>query len=259
MEWEEVNPEDPELYIAYCNYYFCTARREVISFEKQGSQSSYIVIRNPKTGELIAGLFFSDIYYDEEKIDLAFKYLDEGIKKYPDRLDMHFCKIHILGEVERYEVQKNAILDVLGISKEINNNWLWLDGEVIDDAFTFMMENIHNYIYHYFNNYISNGYMYIIEISQKIIEIYPELVFPYNNIAVVYCYQDNCQEAINYFKLAEEKNPTDTIVISNIASLLSITGDIDASLEYYEKLIQYGNEEEREYAEQQIRELKNEE
>ena len=56
--------------------------------------------------------------------------------------------------------------------------------------------------------------------------------------------------------MAEEKNPTDTIVISNIALSFHITGDIDASLEYYEKLIQYGNEEEREYAEQQIRKLK---
>jgi len=58
--------------------------------------------------------------------------------------------------------------------------------------------------------------------------------------------------------LAEEKNPTDTIVINNIAYLSMILGDKDTSLKYYEKMIQYGNEEEKEFAEQQIRKLKKE-
>jgi hypothetical protein len=58
--------------------------------------------------------------------------------------------------------------------------------------------------------------------------------------------------------LAEEKNPTDTIVINNIAYLSMILCDKDTSLKYYEKMIQYGNEEEKEFAEQQIRKLKKE-
>lgn len=58
--------------------------------------------------------------------------------------------------------------------------------------------------------------------------------------------------------MAEEKNPTDTIVINNIAYLSMILGDKDTSLKYYEKMIQYGNEEEKEFAEQQIRKLKKE-
>lgn len=37
-----------------------------------------------------------------------------------------------------------------------------------------------------------------------------------------------------------------------------ILGDKDTSLKYYEKMIQYGNEEEKEFAEQQIRKLKKE-
>ena len=85
--------------------------------------------------------------------------------------------------------------------------------------------------------------------------LYPDLVYPYNNIAVIYYQQKNYQEAIKYFKLAEQKDPFDTIVINNIAYLSMIIGDKDTSLKYYEKLREYGDEKYKEIAEQQIKEL----
>ncbi len=55
--------------------------------------------------------------------------------------------------------------------------------------------------------------------------------------------------------MAEERDPYDTIVINNIAYLSRVTGDIETALEYYEKLKLYGNEEEKEFAEAQIKKL----
>ena len=51
-----------------------------------------------------------------------------------------------------------------------------------------MLENIQGRLYAYFNLEDENAgnYNYIIEVSEKIIELYPAVVYPYNNIAAVY-------------------------------------------------------------------------
>lgn len=253
QKWEEVAADDPELYIAYFNYYYNLSRNEVLKIKKNPPPGEVIVVNDPETGEEVGYLYF-EIQFDEEKVNKALEYLDEGLKRYPNRLDMHFGKIHVLGELSRYEEQKNAIIDVLNISKEIENRWLWHNGEELADAFDFMLENVQGRISKLYND--DNEDDFLLEISWKIIELYPDVVYPYNNIAVVYYSRGNYQEALKYFTLAEEKNPRDTIVINNIAYLSMIMGDNKTALEYYEKLREYGNDEEKERAEQQIEELK---
>lgn len=255
QKWEEAAPYAPELFIAYFNYYFNLGRNENMTIKKGiPEEESIIVLKDPDTGEEV-GYLHSEIYYDEEKVDLGLKYLNEGLIRYPDRLDMHFGKIHTLGELTRYEDQKDAIIDVLNISKENNNEWLYHDGEKLDDAFTFMIDSIQGRLYNFINMGDRAADKYVIEISEKIIELYPDVVYPYNNIAVVYYYQNNYEEAIKYFKLAEEKNPLDTVVINNIAYLSQVIGDKETSLQYYEKLNKYGDEIDKELAEQKIKEL----
>ncbi|HLV08612.1 MAG TPA: tetratricopeptide repeat protein [Halanaerobiales bacterium] len=254
QNWEEIDPHDPELYIAYFNYYYNLSISENITIKKQPPQEEAIVIKDPETGEKV-GYLCSEIFYNEEEVELALEYLNDGLKRYPNRLDMHFGKIHALGEIFRYERQKNAIIDVLDISGKNNNKWLWHNGEKLDDACNYMIESIQGRVSHLFNNDIENRDEYVIEISEKVIELYPDVVYSYNNIAAVYLYQNNYQEAIKYFRLAEQKNPFDTIVINNIAYISMIMGDKDTSLEYYKKLKKYGDEEEIELAEQQIKKL----
>lgn len=256
QKWEELDSHDPELYIAYFNYYFNISMSDCITVKKEPPQGESIVIEDPDTGEEV-GYIYGETYYNEKKVDLALKHLNVGLKRYPNRLDMHFGKIHTLGEISKYESQKNAILDVLNISSKIDNKWLWHNGKKLDDAFNFMIESIQGRMFHFFNTDIKNRNKFVLEISKKIIEFYPDVVYPYNNIAVVYFNQKNYQEAIKCFKLAEQKKPLDTIVINNIAYLSMIIGDKDTSLEYYEKLKKYGDEEEKKLAEQQIKELIN--
>src|SRR5690554_130963 len=254
-KWEEIDPYDPELYIAYFNYHFDLSRQERIGIKEQPPQDEEVIsLTDPETGEA-AGYIHSEIYYDEDHINLALEYLDEGLKRYPDRLDMHLGKIHTLGLVSRYEEQKDALIAVLNISSRNGNNWLWHDGEKLADGFSNILENTQSRLYQYFQLKDENGYDYIIAVSEKIIELYPEVAYSYNNIAAVHYHRRDYQEAIKYFKLAEEKAPYDTIVISNIAYLSKVTGDIETALEYYEKLKLYGNEEEKDFAGEQIRTL----
>ena len=203
----------------------------------------------------MVGYLYSEIVYDAEKIDLALNYLDEGLKRYPERLDMHLGKIHTLDQVSRYEAGKEALLEVLNLSVELDNHWLYHDGTELEDGYDFMIENIQGWIYHYFSLDGEGMHDYITEICLRMIELYPECVYAYNDLGAVFYYEKNYAESLKYFKLAAAFNPEDTIVIKNIAHLAEVTGDQDTALEYYKKLQEYGNVEEKELAAEQIRAL----
>jgi tetratricopeptide (TPR) repeat protein len=55
---------------------------------------------------------------------------------------------------------------------------------------------------------------------------------------------------------AESINPEDYIVLSNIAQGYKLKGDKNKAIEYYKKTIEYGDEQAKAIARQQIEELK---
>ncbi|HHW12051.1 MAG TPA: tetratricopeptide repeat protein [Firmicutes bacterium] len=199
------------------------------------------------------GYLYSEIVFDEEKMDLGLKYLDEGLKRHPARLDMHLGKLHALDKISRYEAGKEALLEMLNLSVELDNRWLYQDGVPLEDGYAFMLENIQGWINHYFNLEEERVHDYIIEICQRMIQLYPDCVYAYNNLGAICYYKNDYPEALAYFRQAAACNPEDTIVIKNIAHLARTIGDRELALEYYGKLMEYGNEEEKEMAAEQIK------
>ena len=83
-KWERENPNSPELYINYFNFYLDKAKREVTAFGiEQSKKSETEEISHELTVE---GNQFAVNY--ENYTQNAFKKIDEGINKYPDRLDI---------------------------------------------------------------------------------------------------------------------------------------------------------------------------
>ena len=66
------------------------------------------------------------VEHDDKYIrEHTFKYFDEGISKFPNRLDIRFGKIYILGQLEDYENFSNEIVKTIQYSSQNNNQWLW--------------------------------------------------------------------------------------------------------------------------------------
>jgi len=55
---------------------------------------------------------------------------------------------------------------------------------------------------------------------------------------------------------AEKNNPKDAIVLGNIAQGYKLKGNITTAIEYYEKVIKYGDESSIAFARQQIEALR---
>ncbi|MEQ6117914.1 hypothetical protein [Reichenbachiella sp. MALMAid0571] len=96
----------------------------------------------------------------------------------------------------------------------------------------------------------------ITTISNKLILIFPDDIFGYSNIGACNLMNKNFNEAINWFKKAENIDDQDPIVLSNIAyAYMNLNMNTEA-IEYYEKVAATGDEQYKSFALQKIEELK---
>lgn len=259
QKWEEEKPEDPEMFIAYFNYYINRSKKAGVSLDTTppDQDEKTLVFTDPNTGE-VRGYISDRIIFDEEDVRRGTAHLDKGLELHPDRLDMHFGKIHILGEIVDFKSQKEQLITVLKISEQNNNEWLWSDSKKLEDAKNFMMKNIQSRLRTIFELESEEAHNYIKEVSLEMIRIYPNHIYGYNNLGSISCFQKRFDDALNYYKRAEEIDPRDMIVLNNIAQLYRELNDKENAILYYEKMIQCGGERDKAYAEKQIEELQKE-
>ena len=145
QKWEIAEPENPELYIAYFNYFLRKGSEPGVEIKENINQDQEsLVITDPETGKIM-GYIIDAMIYDYEDINHAIEYLDRGLEHGPNRLDMHFGKIHLLNDIKDYKNASKALVIVLQMSIKNKNKWLWEDNESIDDGEMFLLKNILDY------------------------------------------------------------------------------------------------------------------
>jgi hypothetical protein len=137
-EWENTNPNDPELYTSAFNYYFSASKEEILSIEKKQPQTESLQLTD-SMGK-VAGYLTSNVGYKERQLSNAFIYIDKGIKMFPDRLDMRFGKIYLLGLISDYKRFTEEIINTVERSSINKNNWLWMENQKQKDGQTFCLK-----------------------------------------------------------------------------------------------------------------------
>ncbi|MGB1042480.1 MAG: tetratricopeptide repeat protein, partial [Tenacibaculum sp.] len=85
-EWQSKNPKDAELYTSYFNYHFMKSRQEMLGLTNNQPNGESLVLKDSLNENV--GFLGSVIQYNEEELKKGFEKIDEGIKLYPNRLDM---------------------------------------------------------------------------------------------------------------------------------------------------------------------------
>jgi tetratricopeptide (TPR) repeat protein len=67
--------------------------------------------------------------------------------------------------------------------------------------------------------------------------------------------QNQYDKALEQLLKAEKLNPKDYIVLSNIAQAYKLIGDTKNAIKYYKLTIKHGDEQAKQYAKEQIKEL----
>ena len=257
-KWEKAEPKNPELYIAYFNYYLLKGQRSTHSldtYKKDNSNSLALV--DQKTNK-IAGYLNNNIWYEKEDVDKALSYLEKGLKFGKNRLDMYFGRIHILGEIGEYEKQSQKIIEVLKLGKEINHKWLWSMNEVIpaSESERIFLVSINDYYKALLQKSEPKTFLAAEKACAAQLKLYPKNIEVHNYLALAYIGQGKIQEALNVLLKADKLAKEDYTILFNMASCYETLKQYDKAKECYLRIKKNPNKQVQDMADQKLSELK---
>jgi len=253
-EWEKSSPNDSELFTSYFNYYFSKSKEEGIILSKQEPEGKKLVLKDSLNQ--VAGFLGSQIHYDLDEFQKGIDKINEGIKLYPNRLDMRFGKIYALGQIKDWEKFTNEIITTVKYSAIINNEWTWTNNEKYEDGSESFLLSIQDYQLQLYNTGDDTLLVNMREIANEILNYYPNHIESLSNLSITYLITGEYDKGLISLLKAEKLNPEDYIVLSNIAQCYKLKGDKTKAIEYYEKTFEFGDEQVKTFAKQQIEELK---
>jgi tetratricopeptide (TPR) repeat protein len=252
-EWELKSPKNPELFTSYFNYYFLKSKQEVLSMTTEQPNGESLSFQD-STGST-AGYIGSSIYYEPTSFNKAIEKIDEGISLYPNRLDMRFGKIYVLGQVEDWSSFTNEIIKAVQYSNQNNNKWTWTYGEPRENGQEIFLNSIQDYQVTIYNTGDNDLLVNMRQIAEEVLKYYPNHVESLSNISITYLLTDEYDKGITPLLKAEKINPKDPVILGNIAQGYKLKGDKTNAIKYYRKVIKYGDDEYSTYAKTQINEL----
>jgi tetratricopeptide (TPR) repeat protein len=252
--WEKEDPHNAELYASYFNHYLIKSRENVVAFLDAPSEEETMIIED-SIGEAI-GYLGSETIYHPVYLDKAFEKIDDGIKRYPNRLDMRFGKIYMLGEVEKWDEFTVEIIKTILYSIKNENQWTWTYNEPRSDGKDFLLAAIQEYQYTLFSTGEDSLLKNMRYISELILQLQPNHVESMSNIAATYLLSGEYDKGLEILLEAEKFAPSDAIVLSNIARAYIAKGDNLKAMDYYQRAIPFADEEMSELILEQIEELK---
>lgn len=256
-KWEKAESNDPDLYVAYFNYFVKKSKKEIIALGQnpKGNDGYQIVAKDSSENEPVAYMY-GDTYYDPGLLKKGFGYIDKGIEKHPNRLDMRFGKIYMLGQTEDYEKFTAEIIKTIDHSALNKNEWTWADNKPLDDPRDFMLGSIQGYQVQLYNTENDDLLDNMKRIAEAVLKHYPDHIESLSNLSIIFMLKKEYDKALEPLLKAERIDPEDYVVLSNIAQAYKLMGNTKKAIEYYELTIKYGDGQAKSYAREQIDKLK---
>ena len=123
-QWEQADPESPDVYAAWFNYYFKMSRDEVMQMTPIPPEDGRQVLEfEDSTG---APVYMYEVQvFDDSLLAIAHEKIDKAISLYPDRLDLPFGKLATLFMLEDYDSAMPVLHQVIERSQLNGNHWTW--------------------------------------------------------------------------------------------------------------------------------------
>ena len=253
IKWKIADSTDPELFTCYFNYYFQRAKKETVTLTKERPDGGAFEMKD-SLGQ-VSGYIGSHFYIDLYEIQKGLDIIERGIEMYPDRLDMRFGKIYVYGQIRDWENFTREIIEAVKRSGMNDNQWLWAENEKQQNGKEYFLTSLQDYQVQLYETGSDALLANMQAIANEILSYYPDDIMSLSNLSVTYLLTDEYDKALECLLRAEKLNPKDYIVLANIAHAYKLKGDKQKAIEYYEKTIQYGDEEAAADAKRQIEDL----
>ena len=254
-KWEKENPNNPDLYIHYFNYFLNKAKNELTSFALQQSQE--FETKSMSNAEEISNNTENPFVLNYEKyVGQAFDKIEGGINLYPNRLDMRLGKIYVLAQNENWTEYTNEIVKAIRHSNTNNNLWTWTNNEELPGGKGFFLSSLRSYQSDLFKLGEDSLLLNIRTISNEILKYYPTNTESLSNISLTYVLTNDYDRGLDYLFAAEKINPKDIEVLSNIAQVYIMRGENSKAIKYYKKVMKQVDKETAQSLQKEIDALK---
>lgn len=169
---------------------------------------------------------------------------------------MRFGKTYVLGENENYTEFTKEIIKTIEYSNVIKNEWNWTKDKKLEDAENFMLGSIQNYVTQLYNTGNDDLLENMKNIAETILKNYPNHIESLSNISIVHLIRKEFDKGLEYLQKAEKINPTDFVVLGNIAQAYKMKDDKINAIKYYELVKKYGNEDAKANSDENIKNLR---
>ncbi len=256
QKWEQKDPTNATLYINYFNYYIAKSMDGNVTVSKEKPQSndmSNVMVALDKNNQPV---MFMTVRYDQALLNKALAKIDEGIARYPNRLDMRFGKAYILSKNKNWDGYTNEMIKAIQQAKVNNNQWLWEGNKPIPDGKSYLLGSIQGSQVQLFNAENKQLLANVRKISNELLTLYPNNVQSINNIATSYSMAGDYANGLKYFLQAEKINPQDPVILLNIANVYKKTNKKAKAKEYYQRIGKLSDPQAQRIAKEQLEKLK---
>lgn len=252
-EWEMAEPESPDVYAAWYNYYIKLAMSNIVTLTTTAPEDDQEAFQLVDSTGVVAGYMYGVESYNDSILQIAYHKLDTAIKRFPDRLDLPFGKVTLLFRQNLYSEAMQELRHVLDRSEKNGNKWLWTLNQPVEDAEDVLKDSMQDFFAQLYDAGQSD---YASQLVEWLLQLYPTDIIFRSNKASLLAISERYSEALSIYLSIYKDAPDDIIVASNIAHIYYIMGDKKATLKYYSKLVQCGDSEIEAIAKQRIKEIK---
>jgi tetratricopeptide (TPR) repeat protein len=132
----------------------------------------------------------------------------------------------------------------------------WSDNKPVENPVNFMLDCVQDYVLQIYNTQDDSLLDNMMRISETILKYHPSHIKSLSNVAIVYTLKKDYDKALTKLLKAEKIDPKDYIVLSNIAHAYKLKGDKGNAIKYYELTKKYGDDQAKDYATEQLKDLK---
>lgn len=243
MNWEAKDNNDPELFVAYYNYYIGRSKVEKTTDQK--------IILDQDTKQQI-GNIGGEVYYNSDLLSKAFYWINKGIQKHPNRLDMRNGKVFIYEQIQDYEQYTTETIQIIQQSIKNKNSWLWTNNKPVENAKKFMLNSVLSYEEQIYNTENDSLFIYMKSIADTVIKYYPDHAESAENLSILKQHYTN--KLKNLVKI-ENANPSDFKNLFALAQVYIGLNDRINAKRYLELVVEKGNEKYKTLASEQLNKL----
>ena len=221
-DWVKDSPNDADLF--YLRFFYQSSK-----IIQEGRNLSV----SPQKMGVYMGLQFEKDF-QPGAFDSAFEILDEGIAKYPNRLDLRLNRAYTLFISQENDRALETLLQTISYSKQIKENWLVRHDLPLENRFEEFELDMNEEIGFFWNSDdFANAMTYV----ESFIAAYPQTFMFRTNHAAIHAAMGNTDQAIEEYLLLEKENPKEGFCIISLAQLYADSGNEDKARGYCNKAI----------------------